>query len=76
MGFIGVDSPCNGTGLGSALLRHMHQRADEQGLPSYLWTVMARNVTFYQRNAYRIVAEEVEPKSNLRFWTCKRDPLK
>ena len=37
---------------------------------------MARNVTFYQRNAYRIVAEEVEPKSNLRFWTCKRDPLK
>ncbi len=75
LGLIGVDSPRKGTGLGSTLLRHTHARADAQGLPSYLWTVVARNVTFYQRNGYRVLTEAVEPTSHIRFWTCRRDPL-
>ena len=76
LGLIGVDSPFKGKGLGSALLQHIHERADEQGLPSYLWTVMEQNVTFYQRNGYHILTDAVEPISGLRFWTCRREPQK
>ena len=28
------------------------------------------------RNEYRILIEEVEPVSNMRFWTCRRNPLR
>src|SRR5688572_13901828 len=39
LGLIGVDNSFKGSGLGSALLQHIHQRANQQNLPSYLWTV-------------------------------------
>lgn len=61
---IGVDSPIKGQGLGSALLQRIHERTDEQGQPSWTWTVAARNVPFCQRSGYRILTEDVEPASD------------
>jgi GNAT superfamily N-acetyltransferase len=71
---LGVDNPFQGKGLGSALLQRVHERADKQGQPSWTWTTSEPNVPFYTRNGYRVLTDEVEPTSNVRIWTLRRDP--
>jgi hypothetical protein len=35
---------------------------------------IGRNVRYFQRHGFQVVVEEVEPKSQIRFWTMRRDP--
>jgi len=69
---LGVDTPLQGQGVGSALLRIILDRADKEGLPAYLWTAKARNVPFYQQHGFEVLTEGVEPESGIQFWTMRR----
>jgi GNAT superfamily N-acetyltransferase len=54
--FFGVDPPAQGRGIGVALAEHGHRRADDLGLACYLETFTEKNVRFYERSGYRVIA--------------------
>ena len=59
---IGVDPERQGTGSGAALIRHVLDRADRQGLPSYVITHEPKNVAYYERFGFQFVgAAPFEP---------------
>ena len=68
---VGIAPEAQGKGLGRALLQPMIDRADAAGEPCYLETANPANVTFYERLGFDRVAEIVEPRSGLRFWTFR-----
>jgi GNAT superfamily N-acetyltransferase len=74
--FLGVEPPRQGNGLGSALIRPMLARADEEGIRCYLETFQPRNVPLYRRHGFEIAIEEVEPNSGIRGWAFLRKPRK
>ncbi|HEY8739432.1 MAG TPA: GNAT family N-acetyltransferase [Candidatus Dormibacteraeota bacterium] len=55
LSFIGSRTPAQGRG--SALLKHFQRLADEERVPTALWTANPRNVPFYQRNGYSVLRE-------------------
>lgn len=61
-------------GIGSALLKPILARADREGTPCYLETVIPRNLPFYQRQGFHIITAGIEPQSNTHYWTLRRDP--
>ena len=65
---LGVDPDHQGRGLGTALLEHGLRRADGTGHPCFLETFSERNVPFYLRNGFDLVADDVEPASGVRYW--------
>jgi GNAT superfamily N-acetyltransferase len=71
---LGVDPARQGEGIGSAMLEPVLTAADSGRLSCYLDTVQPRNVPFYQRHGFRVLVEEVEPVSGLRYWTFRREP--
>jgi GNAT superfamily N-acetyltransferase len=71
---LGVDPARHGTGIGGALLRQGCIRADETSLPCYLDTAKPRNVPFYERHGFKILAHGLEPFSKVPYWTFRRDP--
>jgi ribosomal protein S18 acetylase RimI-like enzyme len=74
LSILGVDPSRQGQGLGSALLRPMLRRCDEEAVGAYLETSTERNVRFYSRHGFR-VREEVELPRGPRMWLMWRDPL-
>ena len=54
---IGVDPARQRTGSGAALLRHILDRADRDGLPAYVITHEAKNVAYYERHGFRLVGD-------------------
>lgn len=54
---IAADPGHQGKGLGSALMKHATRICDEQGLPAYLESTNARNVSLYQRYGFEVVGE-------------------
>jgi len=54
--FFGVHPEAQGTGIGSRLIEHGHLRADAAGLPCYLETFTDRNVAYYGRRGWDVVA--------------------
>jgi GNAT superfamily N-acetyltransferase len=71
---LAVDPGRQGAGLGGRLLAPVLARADEAGLPCYLDNFAERNLAFYGKHGFRVVVNEVEPASRLRFWGMLRDP--
>ena len=69
---VGVAPAFQGQGYGRAFLQPMLDRAEIEGLPCYLETTQPKNVTFYQRLGFRVLVDDVEPESGLRFWTFRR----
>ena len=53
---LGVDPPRQGEGLGSAVIGPVLRRCDEESLPAYLERTKERNVGFYGRHAFAVVA--------------------
>ncbi|PZS35854.1 MAG: hypothetical protein DLM58_02925 [Pseudonocardiales bacterium] len=66
--FLGVDPAVQGTGLGVALVDEVNMRALRDGVPVYLDTLTARNVGFYERRGYQVVAECDVPDSPVHVW--------
>jgi GNAT superfamily N-acetyltransferase len=73
---VGVDRPVQRRGLGGALLQPMLEQADADAMPCYLETFQPKNLPFYRRHGFHVLAEGVEPTSALRFWTLLRDPTR
>lgn len=47
-----------GTGAGSRVLQPVLERCDADGLPAYLESSSARNLTFYERHGFRVTWED------------------
>ena len=54
--FFGVLPDAQGTGIGSRLIEHGHHAADAAGLPCYLETFTERNVAYYRRRGWDVIA--------------------
>jgi GNAT superfamily N-acetyltransferase len=55
---IGVDPERQRTGSGAALIRHIHEMADRDRLPSYVITHEAKNVVYYERHGFKHIKSE------------------
>jgi ribosomal protein S18 acetylase RimI-like enzyme len=74
LSLIGVSPSCQGQGIGGALLAPVLLKADKEGTCCFLETFEEKNLSFYQRHGFQVVAAEIEPYSQLRFWTMSRPP--
>jgi GNAT superfamily N-acetyltransferase len=70
---LGVDPVYQGQGFSSKLLKPMLARADREGLPCFLETQVAKNVTLYEHFGFRVVEEGVIPGSNVHSWAMVRE---
>jgi ribosomal protein S18 acetylase RimI-like enzyme len=55
---LGVAPPFQGRGVGTRLIRALHERIDADPAPSYLETDRRENVAFYRRTSYTVLSEE------------------
>lgn len=74
LSLIAVSPACQGQGIGGALLAPVLQRADNEGTFCELETFEEKNLSFYQHHGFQVGAAEIEPHSQLRFWTMSRSP--
>ncbi len=74
LAFIGVEPDRQGRGLGGRLLEPMLARARRDRVACYLETFLSRNVPFYRRHGFNVVAEGILADSGLAFWTMRREP--
>jgi len=73
---LGVDPDQQGTGIGSALLRPVLNRADELDLPCYLETQSEPNVRFYEKRGFGVLEFGDVPGHGVPFWTMAREPTR
>jgi ribosomal protein S18 acetylase RimI-like enzyme len=57
--YVGVDPGYQGRALGSTLLRHLVDKADEEQVGCYLESANPHNISFYQRLDFQIMKEMV-----------------
>ncbi len=72
---LAVDPAHQSKGLGSALMRPVLQKADEEGMPCYLEASNERAVPLYQRHGFKVMEEAQIPDGPV-FWPMRREPLK
>ena len=65
---IAVEPDRQGRGIGGALLRAFHGRADADGLPTGLFIFQPRNLPLYERHGYTLVRSGTEPAAWLAYW--------
>ena len=71
--FLGVSPECQGHGLGSRLIAPVLRRASQDGLPCYLETQTAQNVTFYQKHGFNIVYQGEPHGLGMPLWFMARN---
>lgn len=71
---LGVDPPCQGKGVGGAILRPRLREADQRGLACYLETTRESNVSLYLRFGFRVHKEGRFGRDGPRYWTMLREP--
>ncbi len=74
LGTIGTDPAVQGKGYGSALLRVVLDRCDADGVPSYLESSKASNLSFYRGHGYEVVDEVFIPRTETKLWLMWREP--
>jgi len=57
LAFIGADPASRGQGLGAALLSHVLEKIDADGVHCYLESSNPRNLSLYQRHGFELVRE-------------------
>ncbi|MEX0911853.1 MAG: GNAT family N-acetyltransferase [Gemmatimonadota bacterium] len=70
---IGVDPQHQGRGVGSSLMRHVLDRADDDGLPCYLETANKASRKTFQQFGFEVIGEAVGPRG-LPAWAMVRPP--
>lgn len=70
---IGVATAQQGRGIGSALLRTVLERCDDDGVPAYLEATCERNRDLYSRHGF-VVRGEVELPDGPPLWPMWREP--
>ncbi|TDC98808.1 GNAT family N-acetyltransferase [Nonomuraea deserti] len=71
---MGVIRGRQGTGLGSAMLRHRLGRADADGLPAYLEASSPRSRALYERHGFEELGEPVRVADSPLLWPMWRRP--
>src|SRR5581483_2555241 len=71
---IGVDPAVQRRGIGTALLRPGIEGAARDGLRTVLLTNSERNLSFYERNGFRVVGEGATPEGGPHAWAMVRNP--
>ena len=71
---IGVDPSAQRRGIGTALLQPGIDGARRDGVRAVLLTNSERNLTFYERAGFRIVAQGDTPEDGPHAWAMVRDP--
>ena len=62
------------TGIGTALLKGLIEKADAEKEPIYLETHDEKNVVYYQRMGFSLVRVSKFPKFDLKIWCMVREP--
>ena len=57
LAYVGVSPLCQGQGIGSALIKPVLQKADEEGIPCYLETGSPDNLPFYQKYGFKVTKQ-------------------
>lgn len=70
---VGIDPDHRGTGAGTALLRPVLDRCDDDGAPAYLVSSNVANIPFYERLGFRPRDEIVVPDGPV-MYPMWRDP--
>jgi ribosomal protein S18 acetylase RimI-like enzyme len=71
---IGVDPSAQRHGVGTALMRPGVQSAAKAGLPTVLLTNNETNVTFYEKQGFRVVREARTPENGPKAWAMVKRP--
>jgi ribosomal protein S18 acetylase RimI-like enzyme len=69
---LGAEQAAQGQGLGSALMAHVLARVDADGMAAYLESSNERNLAFYGRHGFEVMAEVVIPDGP-RIWPMWRE---
>ncbi|MGH2417314.1 MAG: GNAT family N-acetyltransferase [Candidatus Limnocylindria bacterium] len=69
---IGVEPARQGEGVGTALMLPVLGRCDQEGIPAYLETAVARNVLLYERLGFDVVEEMDLPGTDIHGWLMLR----
>lgn len=73
LAILGTDPAHQGKGIGSALIRAVTDRCDEQGLGAYLESSKEQNVPYYARHGFE-VRERITSGDGPPMWLMWRDP--
>ena len=68
-----TDPQAQGSGVGSALLKELTDKADVENLPVYLETHEQKNVAYYERFGFRLIHTAVIPLHGLDIWCMLRE---
>lgn len=70
---LGTEPASQGKGFGSAFLRPVLERCDEEGLPAYLESSKESNIAFYARHHFEVTGEVAVPGGPT-IWPMWRAP--
>ena len=71
---IGATSQHRGKGIGSALIRHVLKRCDQEGMPAYLENSKEENLPFYQGHGFEVMKKVHFAKNAPPVWLMWREP--
>jgi len=71
---LAVDPDRQGRGIGSALMRPVLDRCDDEGVPAYLEATSTRNRDLYLRNGFEVVEMVHWPGGGPPLWLMWREP--
>jgi ribosomal protein S18 acetylase RimI-like enzyme len=74
LSILGTDPERQRSGVGSALLRPVLQRCDEQGTAAYLEASRSENVPYYERFGFEVVAPLAMPSGGPVVYRMRRAP--
>jgi GNAT superfamily N-acetyltransferase len=72
--FVGVEPASQGRGIGTALMKPVIDRCDQEALPAYLEATTARNRACYFRQGFEVTEEIHFPKGGPPSWRMWREP--
>ncbi|GAA2514841.1 GNAT family N-acetyltransferase [Streptomyces longisporus] len=71
---IGVTPERQGEGIGSALVQHVLDRCDREGLPAYLEASSARSRVLYERLGFEFTGRPLDLPNGPQMWPMWREP--
>src|SRR5262249_12337456 len=71
--FLGVVPERQGQGVGSAMLSHVLERSDREGVPAFLDATSSRNRAFYERHGFA-TTNELTIAGGPMLWQMHRQP--
>ncbi|GAA5042590.1 GNAT family N-acetyltransferase [Streptomyces similanensis] len=71
---IGVAPRRQGEGLGAALIRHVLDRCDREGLPAYLEASSPRSAKLYERLGFAATGRTLDLPDGPKMWPMWREP--